>query len=287
MNTPLDPLAFKARTREQWDRSADGWNDHAAAVDAWLKPATQAMLEAVGIATGSRVLDVACGAGDPALDIARRVGPTGSVLATDLSPALVSHAQARAERAGLSHLRTRVADAEELDVPPGSFDAAVCRLGLMLMPQPGRAVQAMVRALRGGGRIGALVFGPPAHNPCVTTLLASAVRHAGLPLPKPDAPGALFSLADAARLEAILEDAGCVDIDVKPVDAPWRMPSAQSYLAFVKDAAGPVRQLLAMLDEPSRRAALDEMAQRLAEHQTDAGWVGPNRLLLATARRPA
>jgi len=159
MNMPsIDPVAFKASTREQWDRSAPGWNAHAPQIRAWLAAATDAMLGMAGVRRGSRVLDVAAGAGDQTLDIAEHVGPEGQVLATDLSPAILALAQQNAERAGFANVRTRVADGESLGVAPSSFDAAVCRLGLMFFPDPLAGLREMQRALRPGGGVCTLVF---------------------------------------------------------------------------------------------------------------------------------
>lgn len=117
--------------RAQWDRCATGWDHHTAAIHSWLRQPTDAMLDMAGIAPGCAVLDVAAGAGDQTLDIARRVGPTGRVLATDLSPVILALALHNAQQAGLRNVQTLVADGEDLAVEPTSFDAVVCRLGLM------------------------------------------------------------------------------------------------------------------------------------------------------------
>lgn len=122
--------------RTQWNQSAAGWNAHTPQIRDWLRQATDAMLDMAGITPGMRVLDVAAGAGDQTLDIARRVGPQGRVLATDLSPAIVALAQENAVRAGLHNVQTLAADGESLPVEQGSFDAAVSRLGLMFFPDP-------------------------------------------------------------------------------------------------------------------------------------------------------
>ncbi len=101
----IDPQAFKAALREQWNESAAGWNAHAPQIRAWLATATEAMLDLTGVRPGSRVLDVAAGSGDQTLDIARRVGPDGHVLATDLSPAILALAQRNAADAGFRNVR--------------------------------------------------------------------------------------------------------------------------------------------------------------------------------------
>src|SRR5258708_24059792 len=97
---PFDAEKFKAATREQWEKHAKGWNDHGAQIRDWLRPSTEAMLTMAEVGAGAHVLDVAAGAGDQTLDIAKRVGAAGSVLATDLSPAILAFAKENARRAG-------------------------------------------------------------------------------------------------------------------------------------------------------------------------------------------
>src|SRR6187551_237230 len=102
MNAPFDAEKLKAATRDQWDKHAEGWNDHSLQLGDWLRESTDAMLAMADVGPGARVLDVAAGAGDQTLDIAKRVGPTGLVLATDLSPAILEFAKEKARRGGYS-----------------------------------------------------------------------------------------------------------------------------------------------------------------------------------------
>ena len=280
-----DPQTVKRHAQAQWDRSAQGWNEHTPQIRDWLRSATDAMLDMAAIRPGAQVLDVAAGAGDQTADIARRVGPTGRVLATDLSPAMLALAQSNAIRAGLGHVATMVADGEELPVEAGSFDNAVCRLGLMLFPDPVRAVRALYRALRPGGGVCVMVFGRPEHNPCVTTLMRTALKHAGLPPPDPAQPGGLLSLGRPGRLDVMFQDAGFRDIASTTVDAPFRLPSVRHYLDFVRSSASPIQQILGRLEATTAQAAWDDIEARLATYQTADAWVGPNELLLTAARR--
>ncbi len=268
--------------REQWDAAA-GWDAFTPALHAWLAAPTQALLAMAGIASGSRVLDVAAGAGDQTLDVARRVGASGFVLATDVSPVILEHARRRA--AGLSQVSTRVADAEALPADLVDFDAAICRLGLMLMAEPLAALRGMRRSLREGGGVCALVFGAPARNPAVALLMKAACEHAGLPLPDPARPGGLFSLGEARRLDVLFEQAGFREIATTAIDAPFHWPSARHYLDFVRASASPVLALLSRLDAAAQQAAWDDMAQRLAAFETAAGFTAPHELLLTAARR--
>src|SRR5512137_794666 len=117
----MDNEAFKAATRKQWDEAAQSWDDHTPAIRAWLRSATDAMLDMALVRPGARVLDVAAGAGDQTLDLADRVGPTGVVVATDLSPAILELAQANAGRAGFANVETLAADGEHLGVDVAAF----------------------------------------------------------------------------------------------------------------------------------------------------------------------
>ena len=274
----------KNTVRDQWDLAAPGWNAHSAMIGAWLARATEAMLAMAGVTPGARVLDVAAGAGDQTLLIARRVGPSGSVLATDLSPAILALAEENAQRAGLSNVQFQVADGEDLQVEPASFDAVVCRLGLMLFGDPLRALVAMRRALKPGGRVCTLVFSQAEHNPCITTLMATALQHAGLPAADPYTPGGLLSLGRPGRTDALFADAGFHDVATTRLDAPFRLPSAKAYLDFVRTSASPIQHILGRLDATSQARAWAAMEEKLSLYTTPWGWEGPNELLLTTGR---
>ena len=148
MSSPatINPEEFKAVTRTQWNASAQGWNDQAPRIHSWLRESTNAMLNMANVKPGARVLDIAAGAGDQTLDIAKRVGVNGSVLATDLSPAILEFAARNVESAGYRNVETLAADGENLGVDEASFDAAVCRLGLMFYPNPGKGLREMFKA---------------------------------------------------------------------------------------------------------------------------------------------
>lgn len=272
--------------RAQWDQAAAGWNAHGPQIRAWLARATEGMLGMAGVGPGSRVLDVAAGAGDQTLAIAERVGPTGLVLATDLSPAILALARDNAAQAGYANVQTQVADGEDLRVEAASFDAVVCRLGLMLFADPLRGLREMHRALRPGGGVCTLVFSQPEHNPCITLLMSTALKHAGLPPRNPSAPGGLLSLGRPGLVDELFVAAGFEEVATSRIDAPFRLPSARAYLGFVRSSASPIRQILAGLDDAAAGAAWAEMEDRLSAFDTPAGWVGPNELLLTAGRRP-
>jgi SAM-dependent methyltransferase len=284
--TPMDAEMFKLSSRHQWDVCATGWDNKSAIIRNWLRESTDAMLTMADIKVGARVLDIAAGAGDQTLDIARRVGPKGYVLATDISPAILAFAKENARRGGYSNVETRVEDGETLEIAEGSFDAAVCRLGLMLFPDPGKGATRMFRALKPGGRVCAMVFSSPERNPCIGILVSTACKHAGLPPPDPNRPGGLLSLGKPGLMDELFGRAGFSDVATTQIIAPFRLPSVQDYLDFIRTSASPILHILDNLEEVKREAAWDDIAERLSEFNTAGGWAGPNELLLTAGQRP-
>lgn len=285
-------MANTADIAASWDTAAAGWNQHGPLIHAWLREATHAMLEGAHIGLGARVLDVAAGAGDQTLDVARRVGHTGWVLATDVSPGILALAQKNAKAAGLTQVSTRTADAQLLGLAGADFDAAVCRLGLMFCHSPQAALRGIHAALKPQGRLAALVFGRPEHNPCLAITLATAREHAcraGIQPTKPHSafePGTLMSLGKPGLLQELAQTSGFVDVAVCCVSAPFHAPSAAHYVDFLRSSASPVIDILAPLSSSAQQHAWSDMTKRLGVFGAPSGWSGPNELLLCVAAAP-
>ena len=270
--------------QDQWDRAAAGWNRHAGAIRTWLRAPTDAMIEMAGVTSGATVLDAAAGAGDQTLDIAARVGPLGHVTASDISEAILSHALANAKAAGFANVATHRADLADLGLPDASYDAATCRLGLMFLPDPLAGLREVRRVLKDGAAFCAMVFDGPATNPCLRILMGTAMKHAGLPPRDPFAPGGLVSLGKPGLLDDLFRQAGFKAVATTRMDAPFRMTSTADYMDFVRDAAGPIQQMLSGLDPTKQAAAWADMQAQLGAFQTETGWEGPNSLLLTTGQ---
>jgi len=267
-------------TEAQWDKAAAGWNAHSDKVRRWLRGSTDAMIEMAGITEGAAVLDVAAGAGDQTLDIAARVGPNGSVTASDISAGILAHAAENARAAGYHNVTTHQADLADLGLPAASFDAATCRLGLMFLPDPAVGLASVYKALKPKARFCAMVFAGPQANPCLRILMSTAMKHAGLPPRDPFTPGGLVSLGKPGLMDALFRDAGLRAVATTEMDAPFSLPTTADYLAFIRDAAGPIKALLGSLDATAQAAAWADMEAQLGVFQTPEGWVGPNTLLL-------
>ena len=279
-------LADREVLLHPWDKAAAGWNDHTKIIREWLHEATQMMLDAAYFKAGSRVLDIAAGAGDQTLDIARRVGEDGYVLATDISTRILELAQHNADAEGLPQVETRVADAQSLQLDGSNFDAAVCRLGLMFCNEPLTALTSARNALKRGGRFSALVFSSPQNNPCLAIMMRTALKHADLKPQSPFEPGTLMSLGKPELLLQLLHDAGFFDISIQAVTAPFRLSTSRDYIEFVRSAGSPIMQILAPLSDVAQRDAWNDMEAQLNEFNTTGIWVGPHELLLCSATAP-
>ena len=275
-----------ASVEHPWDKAAAGWNDHTQIIREWLRDATRLMLDAAHVSGGARVLDIAAGAGDQTLDIARRVGENGYVLATDISTRILELAQHNAHAAGFAQVATRVADAQSLGLDGANFDAAVSRLGLMFCNQPVAALSSARAALKPGGRFTALVFSGPQSNPCLAIMMRTALKHAGLTPESPFVPGTLMSLGQPGLFAQLLHDAGFIDINVQPVITPFHLPTSRHYIDFVRSAGSPIMQILAGLTANEQHDAWHDMETQLNAFGTANGWVGPHELLLAVATAP-
>jgi SAM-dependent methyltransferase len=289
MTTPpqapsFDAVKYKQTTREQWQSAAHAWNEWGASLRAWLGPVTELMFDMAEIGPGDRVLDVAAGAGDQTLLAAARVGSGGYVLATDISPNILEFAAANAREAGFDTIETKVLDGENLDVPPGSFDAVISRVGLIYFPDQQKALAEMKRALKPGGRIAAIVYSTPDNNRFFSLPVGVIRRRANLPPPLPGQPGP-FSLGAAGVLEAAFRDAGFRDVRSQTVPAPLRMKSAADCVRFEKESFGALHQMLAGLDEAGQEAAWVEIEQALSAFEGDAGFEGPCEMIVAVGAK--
>jgi SAM-dependent methyltransferase len=280
----FDAGAYKRTTREQWENAAAAWDRWSPLLEDWLGEATELMLDMSGVGPGSRVLDVAAGAGGQTIAAARRVGPEGAVLATDISPAILSYAEERARRAGLANVAVHEVDGEALDVEAGTFDAVISRVGLIYFPEQEKALAGMIAALRPGGRVGAIVYAPAAQNAFFSVPVGIIRRRAELPPPLPGQPGP-FSLGADGALAGLFERVGLVDVEVRSVEAPLRVATAVECLAFERESFGALHQMLSALSESEQEAAWAEIGEALAAFEGPEGFVGPCEMLVGVGTK--
>src|SRR4051812_19559393 len=281
----FDPGAYKRTTTDQWQAAAEPRHRHGPTPEAWLGPATEVMLDLAGVGPGARVLDVAAGAGGQTIAAARRAGPDGRVLATDISSNILAFAERSAREAGLANVETRVVDGERLDVPAGTFDAVISRVGFIYFPDQHAAFVSMRLALRPGGRLAGIVYSTPEANSFFSIPVSIIRRRAQLPAPAQGQPGP-FSLGAPGVIEAALEKAGFSDVEVRRFPAPLRLPSTAEFVRFARESFGALHQMLAELSEAEREEAWSEIERELSRYETPDGFQGPCELIAAAATAP-
>jgi ubiquinone/menaquinone biosynthesis C-methylase UbiE len=242
------------------------------------------MLDMAGIRAGQRVLDVAAGAGEQTIVTAQRVGPTGSVLATDISSNILEFAQNAAREAGLNNVETRVMDGGNLELPDESFDAVISRVGLIYFPDQHKALTGMKRVLRPGGRVAAITYSTPDNNKFFSVPVSIIRRRANLPPPLPGQPGP-FSLGSPGVLEAAYQKAGFRDVQIRQVPSPLRMPSAAECVRFERESFGALHQMLAGVPETERPSVWDEIENELKKFEGAEGFVGPCEMVVAVGSK--
>lgn len=280
----FEPVKYKETTRQQWQTAAKAWHSWGPILEQWLGEATNIMLDLAGIGPGQRVLDVAAGAGGQTLAAARRVGPTGSVLATDISSNILDYADQVARDSGFKNIETRVVDGEALDLPADSFDAVISRVGLIYFPDQQKALTGMRRVLKPGGKVAAIVYSTAENNKFFSIPVLIIRRRAQLPPPLPGQPGP-FSLGNPGALEAAFQKAGFGDVQTRIVPAPLRMRSAAECVRFERESFGALHQMLSELAESERNAAWNEIEQELSKYESNGGFEGPCELVVGVGTK--
>lgn len=200
----------KAQVFEEWRGRARHWDAWADRMADMADRFNQPLIAATGIGPGDRVLDLASGSGEPAISIARTVGPKGRVTATDLVPDMVASGTRRAREAALDNIAFEIADMESLPFADGAFDRVTCRFGLMFAPDPVRALTQARRVLAPGGTAGFMVWGPFDDTTNFTVL-----RQAYCDLFPDEATdfSIPFRLGAKGALETLFTEAGFVDVE--------------------------------------------------------------------------
>ncbi|HYF59402.1 MAG TPA: methyltransferase domain-containing protein [Burkholderiaceae bacterium] len=285
MSAPaFDPVQYKATTHAQWDTAAEAWDRWGPVIGRWLGPATESMLDMADVGPGGLILDVAAGAGEQTLSAARRVGPTGRVLATDISAEILGFADRAARKAGLANVETAAMDGEDLDLPDESFDVVISRVGLIYFPDRQRALEGMYRVLRPGGRIAAVTYSTPENNRFFSLPVSIIRQRANLGPPLPGQPGP-FSLGTPEVLGGALRQAGFRDVRIEAVPSPLELGSADECVRFERESFGALHQMLSGLPEEERPAVWDEIGAALRQFERDGRFTGPCEMLVAVGTR--
>ena len=241
-----------------------GWNSfgRANASQKWRRQSavmgndmTQAIVAAARVKPGMRVLDIACGTGEPAISLAALLASEGEVVGVDISPAPLKIAEERAAQRGLTNATFKQADAHELPFPDNSFDCITSRLGIMFFSDLPRALREMRRVLKPEGRALLLVWGP-FEQPYFHTTIGTVLRM----LPNavmPESGRKMFALAEEDKLTQALRQAGFSQAKEELVTVPWTwLGTPEEVWEYFQDVAVPFVSLLQSIPA-ERRAEID------------------------------
>ncbi|MDX2463465.1 MAG: class I SAM-dependent methyltransferase [Porticoccus sp.] len=272
---------YKQTTLQQWNTAAEAWHRWGPLLSRWLGPATETMMDMCDIKNGSRVLDVAAGAGEQTLAVAKRIGSTGQVLATDISPDILQFATQSAKLVGVDNVQTQVIDGEDLAaITAEPFDAVISRVGLIYFPDQQKALAGMKQQLKTGGKVAAMVYSTAETNPFFSIPVSIIRRRAKLPAPLPGQPGP-FSLGGEGKLADVFTQAGFRNIEVETINAPVRVSSAAECLHFEQESFGALHQMLAGLSDVEKDEAWCEIEEVMKQFETNGQFEGPCEMLVA------
>jgi SAM-dependent methyltransferase len=276
---------LRVRLHATWSSVAGAWAAHTEYVDERGAPITERMLELAQPRPGDRVLELACGPGSVGLAAAARVAPDGEVVLSDVVTEMTAIAAARAEALELRNVSAKVLDLERIEEPDNAYDVALCREGLMLVPDPGRAAREIARVVRPGGRVAVAVWGPRERNPWLGIVFDTVSAQLGTPTPPPGIPHP-FSLDDADQLAGLLTAAGLSDVVVDEVPTPYEAVSVDEWWERSSALAGPLAQRLARLPEAETQALRARAADAVRPYQAPNGALNiPGVSLVAAGRR--
>lgn len=273
------------RIREQWEMAAPGWAKWENIITDWTAPATEAMFSLSEIKYGSRVLDLACGAGGQTFEALNRVGEKGYVVAADISETMLHHIREKAGSMNLRNISLVNSPAEDIDVEPGSFDAVICRLGLMLFVSPERVLSSVNRALKPGGRFAAVVFTEPASNYFMAKPMQILLRHAKKDPPRPGEPG-IFAMGNPGKMKDLFTNNGFTDYHEKILGLTLKLPSLEAAFNMMQDAFGAYRAVISDSPESVRRAAWNEVREMINEFNINDRFEAPAKVIVAVGTKP-
>ena len=262
--------------RYGWDRASEvyepGWRDQ-------LAPAHSALLDMAALNPAERVVETACGTGLVTIPAARAVGPTGRVEATDLSRVMIERLEARCSQLGLSdRVNARRMGAEDLDFPDAEFDAALCSLGLMYVPDPLAALTEMHRVLVPGGRAVAAVWGE--RRNCgwagIFPVVDSRVETEVCPL--------FFALGSGGSLERHFERAGFTDIRTERFSTVLAYEDERDVLSAAFEG-GPVAMAYGRFDDATRAEAHRDYLETIADFRDGDGYRIPGEFVVVRGEK--
>jgi SAM-dependent methyltransferase len=234
------------------------------------------LVEAAGVRSGERALDVACGTGAVTRLLAVRVGPAGKVVGLDINPGMLAAARRAAPSPSIEWLE---GSAVKMPLPDASFDAVVCQQGLQFFPDKAAALSEMRRVLKRGGRLALSCWRSIEHTPGYLALEQALARRIGpekAALPP-------FSLGDAGTIRVLAAGAGFREVKLRAEAKMVRFRSAEHMVRAVVGGAPTMMGALVEQGEGVLDAIVAEVADATRLYVDDEGWATPAVSHIVTA----
>lgn len=271
----MDARLQKRIQRYGWDKASpfyeSSWKEQ-------LSPSQELLLREADLQSGQSVLDLAAGTGLVTFPAAEQVGPSGHVLATDISDKMVEYLASDAQRRGLSNIDTKQEDVEAIASEGNTFDRVLCSLGLMYAPDPLKATQEMARVAKPGGKVVASVWGR--REMCgwagIFPTVDARVETDVCPL--------FFNLGTGGGLEVVFEMAGLQQVVAHQIQVSleYASPTDAIMAAF---AGGPVALAYDKFDEQTRAAAEADYLTTIAKYKNGGGYSIPGEFVVVSGRK--
>jgi len=260
----IDPAEFREAQHKHWDSAAVGWNEWSEFNDDADRHISERLVELADVRAGSRVLDIAAGYGEPALTAARKTGPEGRVVATDISPEMLAFGRERAAAADLRNVEFMESDASSLDLPHESFDAAVSRWGIIFEPDAEAAAWRIRSFLERGARMAISSWGEPDQVPFLSIPMRTTMELLDVRPPPAGTPGPL-SRPTPAAIGELLEGGGFSEVTVEQGEVTYEFDSPEHFTAYVRAIAAPIRAMIEQHAGEAQEQAWDAITQAAAE----------------------
>jgi enediyne biosynthesis protein CalE5 len=265
-STSFDSNEFKTIQRESWDSVAEGWKQWWEAIEKGAQRLSNRLIELAKIKSGQRVLDIATGIGEPAVSVAKVVGASGYVLATDISSQMLDIAKQRATSLGLQEIiEFKESDAEKLDLPNSHFDAVLCRWGLMFLPNIDVAIKKIYASLVHQGQFATAAWADASKVPVISFAIRIIGKQVQMAAPPPGTPNP-FSLADTKRLENSMVETGFIDVQKERVNVTFEFASGEDYSRFCQTVIPPARVALSNETEDRKEDIWRKVAEEAAKN---------------------
>ena len=267
--TTLDSKQYKEAQRQGYNSVAAAWHKWWKTIERGTEAVSRRLVELAEIKPGSKVLDIATGIGEPALTAAKQVGKSGHVLATDISPQMLSFAKQRAISLGLQDvIEFKEGDAETIYLPHSTFDAGLCRWGLMLIPDPKAGLSNIYRSLVKGGHFAAAVWASPDKVPFISVPMNTVLKETNSPPPPPGTPGP-FSMSDQNSLKNFYVTSGFIDPVIERMNVVFDFDSSDDFTTFSIEHGGPALQKMLADQTNERREEIFKAISKAAEKYAD------------------